>query len=94
MSKILEQATILVLREDDWENELSSIGFSERTRELLAKALNAHIADDHNYPRISEEEFNNMIGEEVYFIRLGDTPLLLDIKGPKSNRYLFLVDET
>jgi hypothetical protein len=87
MSKILE------LTENSWEEEIKSSELPERTRELLAKAVRAKTTGNYPWPQVSEEEFNDIIGNHVFFIRLGTRGLILDRKGRSNHRYLFLQEE-
>ena len=86
MSKILE------LTEKGWKTEIQTSDLPERTKNLITEAIKAKTSKKHHYPKVSDNEFNNIVDNQVFFIRLGNKALILDKKG-KGNRLLFLQEE-
>ena len=86
MSKILE------LTPSGWKEEIMASDLPERTRNLLTKALAAKESRNHCYPSVSDNEFNEIVDNQVFFIRLGNKSLILDKKG-KGKQHLYLQEE-
>gem|GEM_PF-1935414 len=86
---------ILTLTKSDWKEEVRSSGLPERTRELLASALHAKMTGKQRFsPRISDEEFENMISRQVIFIRLGSRGFIVTKRRCKNGQLLVLQEET
>ena len=87
MSKTLQ------FTENGWKEELASSGLPENTQELLSKAIRATAIKNYPFPKVSREEFNNIVDNQVLFIRLGSKGFILDKKGKKNNFQLVLQEE-
>ena len=78
---------VLNLDKKDWEDDIKSSGL------LLSKAIRAETTRGFSYPAVSDEEFNQIITYQVFFIRIGSRGLILDKRALNKKQYLVLQEE-
>jgi hypothetical protein len=91
---------ILELNIKTWRDEIENTRFPAKTKRLLVLAILAKNAEKNvsGYPKLSDEEFDEIVFNDVFMIRFklesGTKQLLLEKRNDRNNRHLFLRYET
>jgi hypothetical protein len=83
----------LELTEKGWKDEILSSNLSQKTKDVLICAIRAVTNRRCLWPKVSNEEFDEIIHDQVIFVRLGQRGFILDKKGHERDQRLVLQEE-
>lgn len=75
------RSLILNLTKENWQNELQDEEISDEAKKILKLALEVKLGGKGKMPAITEEVFNSIITQDVFFVTIGRLKFLLSFSG-------------